>query len=110
MSSIIERFSKHLSLIEYPNKKTSWSIAGIIKNKNAFYKFDVRTMKQEGEKIFQNGYLKTEAEKMVLEFLDQWVILDTKELNNYITTNKLKEINLEDLLSKLEWNIILPKK
>jgi hypothetical protein len=42
--NIIERFSKHLTAIEYPKSKTSWNIAGIIKDKNAFYKFDVRDM------------------------------------------------------------------
>ena len=42
--NIIERFSKHLTAIEYPKEKTSWNIAGIIKDKNAFYKFDVRDM------------------------------------------------------------------
>jgi hypothetical protein len=42
--NIIERFSKHLTAIEYPKLKTSWNIAGIIKDKNAFYRFDVRDM------------------------------------------------------------------
>jgi hypothetical protein len=67
-------------------------------------------MKQEDNRVFQNGYLKTEAEKMVLEFVSHWVILDIEELNEYITINKLKDVDLENLLSELEWNIILPKK
>ena len=41
---IVEKFSKYLSQIEYPQEKTSWNIAGIIKGQNAFYKFDVRDM------------------------------------------------------------------
>jgi len=109
MSSILKRFSKYLHSIKYPDERSSWNIAGIIKGKNAFYKFDVRNMKKEGDKVFQNGYLKTEAEKMVLEFIDYWVILDIEELNNYITTNKLKDVYLENLLSELTWNIILTK-
>ena len=39
MSTIINRFSKNLKAIEYPKKKTSWNIAGIIKGQNAFFKF-----------------------------------------------------------------------
>jgi hypothetical protein len=42
--NILERFSKHLTAIEYPKDKTSWNIAGILKDRNAFYKFDVRDM------------------------------------------------------------------
>ena len=41
---IIERFSKYLTAIEYPQGRTSWNIGGILKDKNAFYKFDVRDM------------------------------------------------------------------
>ena len=44
MDSIVKRFSKYLESIEYPESKTSWNIAGIIKGQNAFYKFDVRDM------------------------------------------------------------------
>jgi hypothetical protein len=42
--NILERFSKHLTAIEYPKEKTSWNIAGILKDKNAYYKYDVRAM------------------------------------------------------------------
>ena len=44
MTSIVKRFSKYLTGIEYPKEKTSWNIAGIIKGKNAYYRFDVRNM------------------------------------------------------------------
>ena len=43
--SIVERFSKCLTSIEYPKVKSSWNIAGILKSRNAFYKYDVRDMK-----------------------------------------------------------------
>jgi hypothetical protein len=33
--NIIERFSKNLTSIEYPKEKTSWNIAGILKDRNA---------------------------------------------------------------------------
>jgi hypothetical protein len=40
---------------------------------------------------------------------DQFIVVDTEELHQYLKENKLKEVHLQDLLSKLEWNIILPK-
>jgi len=108
--SIVERFSKHLTGIEYPKEKTSWNISGILKDKNAFYKFDVRNMfKLDDGTSAQTGRTDTQADKMVLEFENKWVILDIKELNRYIINNKLKKVHLDKLLTKLEWNIILSK-
>jgi len=46
---------------------------------------------------------------MVFDVKDQWIIVDVDELHNYLQENNLKKVQLEDLLSKLEWNIILPK-
>ena len=44
MSDIVKRFSNYLTGISYPEEKTSWNIAGMIKGSNAFYRFDVREM------------------------------------------------------------------
>jgi hypothetical protein len=44
MTNIIEKFSTYLTAIEYPKSKTSWNIAGILKDRNAYYKYDVRDM------------------------------------------------------------------
>jgi len=46
---------------------------------------------------------------MVLEIDDKWFILDLKELIKYVKKNKLKKVYVNDLVSKLEWNIILNK-
>ena len=107
---IIERFSKYLTAIEYPKGKTSWNIGGILKNKNAFYKFDVREMFQlkDGTPA-QTGRTHTRADKMVLEFTDKWVILDVAELNKYVISNKLKKVYLDKVIANLEWNTILSK-
>ena len=109
--NIIERFSTYLTAIEYPKEKTSWNIAGIIKDKNAFYKFDVRDMfaLPDGTPA-QKGRLDSKAEKMVLEMDDKWVILDLEELHQYIKKNKLNKVYVNDLISKLEWTIFLNKK
>ena len=109
--NIIERFSTYLTAIEYPKEKTSWNIAGIINDKNAFYKFDVRDMfaLPDGTPA-QKGRLDSKAEKMVLEMDDKWVILDLEELHQYIKKNKLNKVYVNDLISKLEWTIFLAKK
>ena len=108
--SIVERFAKCLTAIEYPKEKTSWNIAGILKDKNAFYKFDVRDMKRVSDKhAYQNGKINSEADKMVFEFKDKWVLIDIEELHKIIAKTKAKDLNLEQLLSSLEWNITIPK-
>jgi len=108
--NIIERFSTYLTAIEYPKEKTSWNIAGIIKDKNAFYKFDVRDMfaLPDGTPA-QKGRLDSKADKMVLEMDDKWVILDLEELHQYIKKNKLTKVYVNDLIKKLEWNIVIIK-
>jgi hypothetical protein len=57
----MKNFKEYLDNLDYPSKKDSWNIAGIIKGQNGYYKFDTRPLQK-------------------------------------------------DLISKLEWNIILPKK
>ncbi|MGB0897249.1 MAG: hypothetical protein ACPGRW_08000 [Flavobacteriaceae bacterium] len=107
---IIKRFAENLTAIEYPKEKTSWNIAGILKDKNAFYKFDVRDMQRESANhLFQTGRTDTKADKMVFEFINKWVIVDIEELHDLIKKEKIKEFNLDDLLKKLEWNIIVNK-
>ena len=106
-----KKFSEYLTNIEYPKEKTSWNIAGVIKGQNAFYRFDVRGMQRESKnRAYKTGYLNTKADKMVFELKDKWLILDIEELNKYVKNNKLKDLELNDLISKLEWTIFLTKK
>jgi tetrahydromethanopterin S-methyltransferase subunit B len=105
---ILERFKKHLNLIEYPDKNASWDVAGVLKN--GYYKFDVKGLKKTSDSTAcKEGSLSTKADKMVFEFHTKWVILDIEELHEYIKKHKLKDINLEDLISRLEWNMIIDK-
>ena len=46
---------------------------------------------------------------MVFEDRDQWILVDIDELHKYLKEKKLKKVYLQDLISKLDWNIILPK-
>ena len=108
--SIVEKFSKYLTAIEYPKRKSSWNIAGILKKQNGFYKFDVRDMfKMPDGEFAQTGSTKSKADKMVLEFQNRWLILDLEELHEYVRRENKKKVYIEDLISDLEWTIFLEK-
>ena len=108
--TILEKFSKHLTGIEYPKKKTSWNVAGIIKGQNAFYRFDVRDMFTLPDKgPVQSGRLDSQAQKMVLEGKKEWLILDLEELHEHIRREKKTEVYINDLISDLEWTIFIAK-
>ena len=108
--TILERFSKHLNGIKYPKEKTSWNIAGMLKGKNAFYRFDVREMFEMPDGTpAQSGRLNTRAEKMVIEREKDWIILDLEELHEYIRRENKTEVYVNDLISDLEWTIFIAK-
>jgi len=106
-----KKFSIHLHNIIWSTddqkNKELWDVEGILKNRlNQKFKFDLRPIKNN----MKIGSFKTKADKMVFDMGDTWVIVDIEELHTYIRTNKLKDLHLEDLISKLEWNIIISKK
>jgi len=84
-------------------KKELWDVEGILHNQP--FKFDLRPIKDNGKV----GSFKTKADKMVFDMKDEWIIVDIEELHQYLKENKLKEVDLQSLISKLDWNIILPK-
>jgi hypothetical protein len=97
---------KHLSNVVYPIKKEGWDVEGILKNRlNQKLKFDLRPIKNN----IKIGSFKSKADKMVFDMKDQYIIVDIEELHQYLRENNVKDVQLEDLISKLDWNIILPK-
>jgi len=100
-------FKSKLKEVNFPSKrqklKELWDVEGILNNQK--FKFDLRPIKDNGKV----GSFRTKADKMVFDMKDQWVIIDVEELHQYIKENDLKEVHLQNLLSKLDWNIILPK-
>ena len=103
-------FINSLDNIKYATKKEQkkqlWDVEGIIEGvSNQTFKFDLRPLKNNAK----GGSFKTKADKIVYDIKDQYIIIDVEELHQYIKENKLKDIDLQDLLSKLDWNIILPK-
>jgi len=108
---IVEKFAEYLTSVEYPKEKSSWNIAGIIKGKNAFYRFDVKNMfKMPDGTSARKGRLDSEAQKMVIEGKKDWLILDLEELHEYIRREKKTKVYINDLISDLEWTIFLTKK
>jgi|TARA_R110000782_G_scaffold24977_1_gene65325 hypothetical protein len=110
--SIIKKFAD-TCLVEtsYPNKPESWHVQGMLKDKsNQIFKFDVRGMSKVNEnRLEKQGKLNSKAEKMVFETTTHWVIFDTQEISKYIEKHNITDLLFEDLISELEWNIVLPK-
>jgi len=102
-------FVNLLSNISYPKasqKKELWNISGALKiRSDCIWKFDLRPLKNN-KKL---GSFKTKADKIVFDIKDQYVVVDTEELHQYLKENRVKKVHLEDLISELDWNIILPK-
>jgi hypothetical protein len=95
---------KNYKLANLKQKKTElWDVEGILHNQK--FKFDLRPIK-DNVKI---GSFKSKADKMVFDMKNEYVIVDLEELTKYIKENNIKEVNLEDLISKLDWNIFLAK-
>jgi len=95
---------KNITLASLKQKKNElWDAEGVLHNQ--LLKFDLRPLKNN----IKIGSFKSKADKMVFDMKDQFIVVDTEELHQYLKENKLKDVHLQDLLSKLEWNIILPK-
>tara|TARA_R110002167_G_scaffold113262_1_gene286157 strand:- start:598 stop:930 length:333 start_codon:yes stop_codon:yes gene_type:complete len=104
---ILERFKNYLINIEYPIKNKSWNIAGILKKRsNEHLKYDVRSMKEINEMIAKQMSTASEADKLVFETKHYWLIIDNKELKEYVIDNKLKIVYLDDIILNLNtWTI-----
>jgi hypothetical protein len=82
--------------------KESWHVEGILKDRsNEKLKFDLRPIKNN----MKTGTFKSKADKMVFDIKDQWIIVDIEELHEYLKENDLKDVHLDSLILKLDWNI-----
>jgi len=100
-------FHKKLIHIKHANitqkSKELWDVEGILNNQKL--KFDLRPLKNDVKK----GSFKTKADKIVYDIKNQFIVVDVEELHQYLKDNFKKVVHLEELISALEWNIILPK-
>jgi hypothetical protein len=95
----------------YWHENSSYQVEGLLKQSNQYYKFDIRYLSDFPEN--KKGKLinsKSQADKVLFEDDKHWILVDTQELIKYMKISDLKQINLEQLLSNIDWNIILPKK
>ena len=85
-------------------KKEHWHVSGILSNRsNENLKFDID---------FQNRkYVKSnsKANKILFDYKDKWVLIDTKEFIYFMKNNTINTVDLDNLLDNLDWNITLLK-
>ena len=106
----IEFFKQYLSNIKW-NEGEDWQVEGNIKRlSNQYLKFDIRFLKDFNDKKGKLINSKSQADKVLFEDDKNWILVDTQELIKYMRISDLKQINLEQLLSNIDWNILLPKK
>ena len=93
------------------HESNSYQVEGLLKQSNQYYKFDIRYLndfsKDKKGKLINS---KSQADKVLFEDAQNWILVDTQELIKYMRISDLKQINLEQLLSNIDWNIVLPKK
>jgi len=104
------KFVEHLRDVifatDIQKQKELWDVEGVLKiRSNQRFKFDLRPLIN----FMKKGSTRTRADKMVVDINNQWIIIDIPELHQYLKENKIKKVHLEDLISNLDWNIILPK-
>jgi two-component SAPR family response regulator len=106
---------KHLTNIKHATKKEKekelWDVAGILKNRlNKKLKYDLRPYHtDEIGRDVKPLTSKSKADKIVFEQQDKWVIVEAVELHGFIITHRLKEVNLDEIIDALEWNININK-
>ena len=107
----IKFVKEYLTNVKWKDSK-DWQVEGNIKKlSNQYYKFDIHYLndfpQDKKGKIINS---KSQSDKVLFENDKEWILIDTQELIKYMKRTSLKEINLEYLLSNIDWNIILPKK
>ena len=93
------------------HENSSYQVEGLLKQSNQYYKFDIRYLSDFPED--KKGKLinsKSQADKVLFEDDQNWILVDTQELIKHMKQSNLKEIKLEELIKNIDWNIILPKK
>ena len=92
-------------------KEEHWHVEGVLRERsNQKLKFDISPLiKFKNDDYGKIGHFNSKSDKIVFDFKDQWILIDTQELIEYVKENQKKDLNLNDLLDDLSWNIILNK-
>ena len=106
----IKFVNQYLSNIKW-NNNDQWQVEGNIERlSNQYLKFDIRFLKDFDNKKGKLINSKSQADKVLFEDDQNWILVDTQELIKYMKDHSLKEVKLEELIKNIDWNIILPKK
>lgn len=101
---------EYLTNIKWQDNE-DWQVEGNIKRlSNQYLKFNISFLKNFNDKKGKLIDSKSEADKVLFEDDQNWILVDTKELIKYMKDHSLKEVKLEELIKNIDWNIILPKK
>ncbi len=93
------------------NDNNQWQVEGNIERlSNQYLKFDIRFLKDFNDKKGKIINSKSQADKILFEDDQNWILVDTQELIKYMKDHSLREIKLEELVKNIDWNIILLKK
>ena len=106
----IEFVNQYLTNVKW-DSNIKWQVEGLLNGSNQYYKFDIRYLNNFSEN--KKGKLidsKSQTDKVLFEDDQNWILVDTQELIKYMKEHDLKEVRLEELIKKIDWNIILPKK
>ena len=107
----IKFVEEYLKNIEWNIENDQWQVSGILNRlSNEYLKFDIRFLKDFNDKKGKLINSKSNADKVLFEDDENWILVDTQELIKHMKEHSLKEIKLEELIKSIDWNIILPKK
>ena len=112
LNEFLKNFKEYKLATLEQSKKELWDVKGILKKKsNKEFKFDLTPFNRfKDETIARKINIKSKADKIVIQTIDEWIIIDVEELNKYVLDNKLKKIYLDDIIPILEWTIVLKRK
>ena len=107
----IKFVEEYLKNVEWNIENNQWQVSGILDRiSNEYLKFDIRFLKDFNDKKGKLINSKSQADKVLFEDDENWILVDTQELIKHMKAYSLKEVKLEELIKSIEWNIILPKK
>jgi hypothetical protein len=107
----IKFVEEYLKNIKWNIENNQWQVSGILDRiSNEYLKFDIRFLNDFNDKKGKLINSKSQADKVLFEDDENWILVDTQEFIKYMKISDLKQINLDQLLSNIDWNIILPKK
>lgn len=103
-------FEKYLMDIRYATPKQQayelWDIEGVLKDRtNQKLKFDLRPLKRGAKE----GSFQTKADKIVYDLGNKFMVVDVPELHDYFKNNDVRVVQLDALIEKLDWNIVVEK-